>query len=397
LEEPLLRTKIDMKKIVLMAGIVVFIASCKKDDAPVVTNDEKKEVIANYAAIVHASYEDAYNAALNLKAKIDAFVATPTNTNFEACKTAWKESRLPYGQSEAYRFYEGPIDDATNGPEGLLNAWPMDESYVDYITGNATSGIINDPVGFPAINKAVLEAANENGSETNIATGYHAIEFLLWGQDKSATGPGSRPYTDYVTGAGGTALNQARRGTYLKVAADLLVENLLYLVNEWKTGGTYRTQFTTTLNADSALTFLVRGIGELSKGELAGERMTVALTNQDQEDEHSCFSDNTHIDIQMNFTGIENVYKGEYKRTSGATIKGKSLSDIVGKLNAEKNNAVLAQFTDARTKVFAIPAPFDQQIIGDPGGKVVAAINSLRSLSDKIADGVFVVGVRVSF
>jgi putative iron-regulated protein len=385
-----------MKKFIMLAGVVLFISSCKKGDAPTVSNDEKKEVLNNYANIVHASYEDSYNAAVVLKTKIDAFVATPTAANFTACKDAWKASRIPYGQTEAYRFYEGPIDDA-DGPEGLINAWPMDESYVDYISTDPASGIINDPVGFPTITKAVLEAANENGGETNIATGFHAIEFLLWGQDLSASGPGARPYTDYVTGAGGTAANQARRGTYLKVAAELLVENLLELVNEWKPGGAYRTTFTTTLNADSALTYLVRGIGELSKGELAGERMTVALTNQDQEDEHSCFSDNTHIDIQMNFVGIENVYLGQYTRTSGATIKGKSLSDIVGKLDATKNTAVTAQLADARTKVFAIPAPFDQQIIGDPGGKVVAGINSLRSVSDKMADAVFVIGVRVSF
>lgn len=386
-----------MKKVILMAGIISCLVSCKKDDeVPSVTNDEKKEVINNYATIVHASYEDSYNAALNLKAKIDAFVATPTAANFTACKDAWKASRIPYGQTEAYRFYEGPIDNA-NGPEGLINAWPMDESYVDYISTNATTGIINDPVGFPVITRAVLEAANENGGETNIATGFHAIEFLLWGQDLSASGPGARPYTDYVTGVGGTALNQARRGTYLKVATDLLVDNLLELVNEWKTGGAYRTTFTTSLNVDSALTYLVRGIGELSKGELAGERMTVALTNQDQEDEHSCFSDNTHIDIQMNFLGIENVYLGHYTRTSGTVIKGKSLSDIVGKVDAAKNNEETAQLADARVKVYAIPAPFDQQIIGDPGGKVVAAINSLRLVSDKLADAVFAVGVRVSF
>jgi putative iron-regulated protein len=385
-----------MKKIIMLAGIVLFITSCKKDKAPTVTTDEKKEVLNNYATIVHASYEDSYNAAVALKTKIDAFVATPTAANFTACKDAWKASRIPYGQTEAYRFYEGPIDDA-DGPEGLINAWPMDEGYVDYTATDLNAGIINNPVDFPVISKAVLETANENGGETNIATGFHAIEFLLWGQDLSSSGPGARPYTDYVTGAGGTAANQARRGTYLKVAAELLVENLLDLVNEWKPGGTYRTTFTTTLNVDSALTYLVRGIGELSKGELAGERMTVALTNQDQEDEHSCFSDNTHIDIQMNFVGIENVYRGQYTRTNGTVIKGKSLSDVVGKLDATKNTAVTAELADARTKVFAIPAPFDQQIIGDPGGKVTAAINSLRSVSDKMADAVFVIGVRVSF
>ena len=60
---------------------------------------------------------------------------------------------------------------------------------------------------FPEITAEALTAANEEGGETNISTGWHAIEFLLWGQDLSATGPGARPATDYTT-----APNAERRG-----------------------------------------------------------------------------------------------------------------------------------------------------------------------------------------
>lgn len=373
------------------------LVSCKKEnDNNSVTDSEKKEVIENYAAIVAASYEDSYEAALSLQQQINNFITNPSVAGFDACRNAWLAARLPYGQTEAYRFYGGPIDDE-EGPEGQINAWPMDENWIDYVEGNATAGIINNPAEYPVINADVLINANENGSETNIATGFHAIEFLLWGQDLSASTAGQRAYTDFVTGGGGTAANQDRRIQYLQTTINLLVSDLQFLVGQWQTGGDYRNFFTQELNADSAITFMIRGIGSLSKGELAGERMTVALTNQDQEDEHSCFSDNTHNDIRMNFTGIDNVYKGIYIRTSGSTISGKSLANIIGKADALKNQAVLDQLTDARTKVYAIPAPFDQQIIGDPGNKVSDAINSLRSVSDKIADGAFSIGITISF
>ncbi|MFT3678875.1 MAG: imelysin family protein [Ferruginibacter sp.] len=391
-----------MKKLLFITGATLFLASCGKDDA---TNpsgnieNDKKEAIATYANIVSASYEDSYNAVLNLKTKIDDFVAAPTADKFEAAKTAWKASRIPYGQTEAYRFYDGPIDDA-DGPEGLINAWPMDESYVDYISTDANSGIINDATNFPTITKETLTDANENGSETNIASGFHAIEFLLWGQDLSTSGPGARPYTDYLT-TGGTASNQARRGQYLKAAVDLLAENLSFLVDQWKTGGAYRTTFT-SLSTTDALTKMIKGIGELSKGELAGERMTVALTNHDQEDEHSCFSDNTHVDIEMNYKGIENVYKGSYTRTNGTVVSGKSLSSVIAQLNATKNTAVVNQFTDATAKVGIIytTPPFDQMIsASNPTGndKVNAAITSLQTLADKIADAALALGITISF
>ncbi len=386
-----------MKKLILLACLTstVFFA-CKKNkvDDTLVTDADKKAVILNHANIVLASYQDSYDKVLELKSKIETFTADPTAARFEDCKTAWKASRIVYNQTEAYRFGNGPIDEDDNGPEGLINAWPMEEAYIDYVVDDATTGIINHPLEYK-INKQVLENLNENVSETSITTGYHAIEFLLWGQDLSTTTAGTRPYTDYVTGAGGTASNQARRALYLKTVVDLLADNLDYLIGEWKQGGAYRTKFTSQMPADSALTSMVRSLGSLAKGELAGERMAVALTNQEQEDEHSCFSDNTHIDIQYNFIGIQNVYMGKYVRSNGQVIQGKSLSDLIAKKDATKNSLVLAQFADTKTKIFAIQAPFDQEIIIPAGReRVNSAINACRSLADKIADAAFALGIK---
>lgn len=386
-----------MKKIILFACLIsaVFFA-CKKNkvDNNQVTDADKREVILNHANIVLASYQDSYDKVLELKAKVEIFTANPTAAGLENCKTAWKASRIVYNQTEAYRFSNGPIDEDDNGPESLMNAWPMEEAYIDYIVDDATTGIINNPREYPITKKSLINL-NENAGETSISTGYHAIEFLLWGQDLSATTAGTRPYTDYVTGAGGTASNQASRALYLKTVVDLLADNLDYLIGEWKQGGAYRTKFTSQMPADSALSSIVRSLGSLAKGELAGERMAVALTNQDQEDEHSCFSDNTHIDIQYNFIGIQNVYMGKYVRSNGQVIQGKSLSDLIAKKDATKNNLVLAQLADTKTKIFAIQAPFDQEIIIPAGQeRVNSAINACRSLADKIADAAFALGIK---
>ncbi|MCB0226566.1 MAG: iron-regulated protein, partial [Anaerolineae bacterium] len=155
----------------------------------------KTEAVETYANIVFANYEDAYNSAVELQDKIDAFVADPTAETMQAAKEAWLAAREPYGQTEAFRFYGGPIDDE-DGPEGLINAWPLDEVYIDYVDGEETSGIINDVETYPTIDKELLISLNEVGAEENISTGFHAIEFLLWGQDLSSDGAGNRPYTD---------------------------------------------------------------------------------------------------------------------------------------------------------------------------------------------------------
>lgn len=382
---------IDMKKYLLFA-LPLVLAACGKD--PDYTGT-KQTVVNDYATLVHANYEDALTTAEDLETALQALVNSPSQITLDAARTAWIDARAVYGQTEAFRFYGGPIDSDT-GPEGLINAWPMDESFIDYIDSDPNSGIINDTATYPTLDAALLESLNENGSETNIACGYHAIEFLLWGQDLSASGPGNRPYTDYVTDGSGTAANQARRGQYLLACASLLIDNLSFLESEWATGGSYRTTFTSSANTDQSLGYILRGIGALSKGELAGERMTVALNTQDQEDEHSCFSDNTHNDIIANFYGIKNVYLGTYVRADGSVLSVNGLQVLFAETDATKNQAVLAALAAAENEIDQIPAPFDQAILSDPGMHIENSVENLRDLSDALVDVALSVGITVN-
>ncbi len=389
-----------MRKLFVYVTAITFLSltlsSCKpKDEGP--SAELKKAVITNYAAIVYANYSDALSKAQALKTAVDAFVASPSQSTLDAAKQAWLDARVPYGQTEVYRFGDGPIDDA-DGPEGLLNAWPMDEAFVDYVQGNATSGIINDLIGFPTLSKSVIEAQNENGGETNISCGFHTVEFLLWGQDLSAVSAGTRPYTDYLT-IGGTALNQARRGNYLKICAELIVDHLQELVDEWSPSstGNYRNSFVNG-DADAALAKIIQGMGFLAKGELAGERLEVAFDSQLQEDEHSCFSDNTQTDVRMNALAIYNVYNGTYTRSDNSVVSGTSIYDVVKAKDGTKADAAKTAIQTAKDDAYLIGNPFDQQIIaGNPTGRdaVHEAIQSLKVAGDKIAEGANALGLTV--
>lgn len=386
-----------MKKVFLIVPLLliagVLIISCNNNDSNN-SNVTKKQVIENYANIAFANYKKAYDDAVILETAINTFTATPTEANFLNAKNKWKEARESYGTTEAFRFADGPIDN-TDGPEGLLNAWPLDENYVDYVQGATNAGIINDLATFPTINKALLESLNEDGGEKNISVGYHAIEFLLWGQDltaPSANQAGLRAYTDYVVG--GTNSNQTRRAAYLKVCADLLTDNLEYLVNQWKVGGAYRATFL-ALADDVAIRNIYLGITTLVSAELPVERMDVALGNADQEDEHSCFSDNTHRDIALNLQGVINVYKGNY-----GTVDGASLEDLVKQTNANTYNNTGVSLNAAVTKVNAILTPFDLAISGGltstEGAKVRAAVLQLKDFGSNLLAGASNIGITVN-
>jgi len=350
------------------SALACGLTACDSDSKPEAgesasASNPIEAVVQNYATIVHAVYQDCVSTAVALEEAVDQLVADPTEETLAEAREAWLAARVPYGQSEVFRFYDGPIDDA-DGPEGLLNAWPMDESYIDYVEGNPDAGIINATDRYASIEVPVLVDLNEKAGETNISTGYHAVEFLLWGQDLSADGPGERPHTDYSS-----APNAERRGQYLQVVTGLIVEHLKGLEKEWAPdqADNYRAAFL-ALPPEKALQKILTGMGMLSGFELAGERMMVPLASRAQEDEHSCFSDNTHVDIIENARGIQNIVEGRYDAVDGEVIgDGKGIAWLL----EEGAPDLAASLREAASLVVAnaeaMPTPFDQAILAADG------------------------------
>ncbi|KRP47714.1 imelysin family protein [Pseudomonas poae] len=336
-----------------------------------------KAVVAHYADMVFAVYSDAESTAKTLQTAVDTFLANPNEQTLKAARTAWIAARVPYLQSEVFRFGNTIIDDW----EGQVNAWPLDEGLIDYTDksyehalGNpgATANIIanneiqvgEDKVDVKDITPEKLASLNElGGSEANVATGYHAIEFLLWGQDLNGTGPGAgnRPASDYLTGDGATGGHNERRRTYLRSVTQLLVSDLEEMVGNWKPN--VEDNYRATLESEPAtdgLRKMLFGMGSLSLGELAGERMKVSLEANSPEDEQDCFSDNTHNSHFYDAKGIRNVYLGEYTRVDGTQMTGASLSSLVAKADPAADAALKADLAATEAKI---------QVMVDHAGK----------------------------
>lgn len=365
-------------KTIAATTVLVAVAACGGGDA----EELKGEVVANYAQLVHESYRLSLESATEMDVAIDTFVANPTTDTLAAAKDAWLMARDDYGPTEAFRFYGGPIDDEEDGIEGLINAWPLDEAYIDYVEGAPNSGIVNMPDEYPTIDAELLVSLNEEGGEANISTGWHAIEFLLWGQDLSTDGSGERPVEDYTT-----ATNAERRARYLTEASDLLLVHLGALVDAWAPDAdNYRAEFV-ALPPDQALGMIMSGIGELSRGELAGERMTVAFEARSQEDEHSCFSDNTTNDIIGNATGVQRVFLGE-----AGGVDGPGIYDLLAAEDQDLADRLRDEIAASVELALAIPAPFDQHLVegvsDDEPGRVAIldTIVGLETQTESIVD-----------
>ena len=351
-------------------------------------------ILATYADIALAGYEDSLATARALDAAAHALIASPADDTLAAAREAWKAARIPYQQTEAFRFGNAIVDEW----EGRVNAWPLDEGLIDYVAasygsesdenGLYTANVIANPTIMvdgaeldairitPTLLRDGLQEAG--GIEANVATGYHAIEFLLWGQDLNGTGPGAgaRSAADY-----GAAEHADRRGAYLDAATDLLVADLEEMVANWQQGGPARAAL-----AEAGIATILTGMGSLSFGELAGERMKLGLLLHDPEEEHDCFSDNTHISHLYDAVGIRNVYLGKYVRTGGEVVEGPSLSALIAardpKLDQEIKTLLadtVARMEAMRTRAETVEA-YDQMIAegNDEGNAVVqAAIDGL--------------------
>ena len=443
------RENIQMKRLanlmILVLPVTVGLAACQTGGSQSSTSMADNKVLGAYADMAWDGYSRALDDARMMQKTLNDFAANPTGDSLEDAKTAWLLARESYGVTEIFRLSNGPIDaeegwvaDAYGALEGQINAWPLDENMIDYTVdenGRKTSGNIIDtvgmfnpggedpePVNVSRIDRDTLAALNENGGEANVATGYHAIEFLLWGQDqdyadfsedsitRGALTAGQRPVSDFTAGNAGK-----RRLQYLQAAADLLVDDLMTVTSAWdkKTSGNcdqnatgcYRAALLGQLGgADAgknipeevALGQIMAGMGVFIKSELANERIAVAVLTPSEEDEHSCFSDNTHRDITLNYQGFVNVLKSElggknygeslYSNASGDTRK--KLDQLITKINGQVAEMNLI----AESKWH-----FDYQILpGNHDRQIRRMKNDMRKLGDMMVGVAGDIGISLT-
>lgn len=375
-------------KTVVLAGWMAAAA------APASAEVAPADVIKTYTAIAEAVFGDAATSAKSLDSAIDALLAAPTPQTLDAARAAWKAARIPYMQTEGYRFGNKIVDDW----EGRVNAWPLDEGLIDYVDPGVYGGSSDEnelytanvianpkikigdvPLNAAKIDKALLRKIDRAlDVETNVAGGYHAIEFLLWGQDLNGTGPGAgnRPATDYNLKAC-TGGNCDRRRAYLKAASQLLIDDLSEMAANWKDGGRAR-QHLAAQDQAGQLTVILTGIGSLSYGELAGERMKLGVILHDTEEEHDCFSDNTHNSHYYDQIGIMNIWNGKY---DGATaVSGASIAAYAREKAPEAAQRAddamaftLAKMSALKAKADSGEMAYDQMLAAgnDAGNKLI--------------------------
>ncbi len=382
---------------------------------------DAKRVVAHYADIAHAMYSDSLATAETLKGAIANLTANPNQTTLLAARAAWLAARVPYQQTEGYRFGNPAVDDW----EGKVNAWPLDEGLIDYVdasygtTADAnpyyTANVIANPkisIGGKTIDATKItptllsDTLQElDGVEANVATGYHAIEFLLWGQDLNGTGSGAgnRPASDFDPN-NCTNGDCERRAQYLTAATDLLISDLEDMVANWAKGGEARAYV--TKDPAQGVAAIVQGLGSLTYGELAGERIKLGLMLHDPEEEHDCFSDNTHNSHYYDQIGMVAIYNGRYVRIDGSVVEGPGLASLIAAKDAALAATIEGAMSKATGKLATLKATADARIMaydqmlgeGNAEGNMMiqAAVDALVGQAKAIEKAAPLLGVKAA-
>ena len=309
-------------------------------DAP-----KPRDVIVHYADLAQSMYGSSASTAKDMQKVILAFLDAPSAETLAKARDAWKSARTFYLQTEAFRFGNKAVDQI----EGSVNAWPLDEGLIDYVDkksygeksdenplytanviGSKTIRIGKKTIDTTKITPELLHSLNTAGGvEANVGSGWHAIEFLLWGQNlhDPKINAGNRPYTDFDP-KNCTNANCDRRAEYLKVATATLVADLEEMAALWGPKGAGRTTLLKKQDKP-ALAVIFTGLGSLSYGELAGERMKLGLILHDTEEAQDCFSNNTHNSHYYDEVGIRDVYYGRYTKPDGTVFSGPSVADLI--------------------------------------------------------------------
>jgi putative iron-regulated protein len=158
------------------------------------------------------------------------------------------------------------------------------------------------------------------------------------------------------------------------------------MVGNWQAGGAARKDLEAK-GEEGALATILTGLGSLSYGELAGERMKLSLILHDPEEEHDCFSDNTHNSHYYDEAGMVAIYSGSYTHRDGSALDGPGIADLAAAKTPDKAAALDQLFADALVKLKAVKDTADSgamaydQMIGDGNAEgnalVQAAIDGL--------------------
>ncbi len=298
--------------------------------------------------VILATYEDFEIKAKGLTDALLKFQFTPTDENLREVQFAWRDTRSPWEQAEAFLF--GPVD--TQGLDPALDSWPVNRTDLDAVLNTTNT----------------LDVPFVTGLNDTLH-GFHTIEYLIFGETNNKT----------------AASMTAREIEYLVSVTSLLHTHVDTLANAWRvTGGNFVTEFSTAGQGSKTYPSEVGALQELVNGmigivdEVGNGKIADPFSQTNTELVESQFSFNSLLDFENNIRGVENIYLGRYLQKDGA-----GLNDLVRRNDLALDTQIRQNFDEAISAIQAIPFPFRNAISNESGRSLITTAQAKIAVLQK--------------
>ena len=320
-----------------------FIVGCGSDDETDEPDDSQAAafdagtMLNDFAnTVVLATYTELDSKAGELLAAVKVLAADTSQANLEKAQQAWKATRKPWEQSEAFLF--GPVD--TQGLDPALDSWPVDHVNLQSVLDSNDALTVDFVSGLEDTQK-----------------GFHTIEFLLFrdGDQRKASDITDRELEYLVS----TTENLKASTAQLRLAWAPEGENFSNTVAQAGEGSTvYPSQ-------SAAVQEMINGMIVIAD-EVANGKISDPYNESDTTLVESQFSFNSISDFQDNIRGIQNVYMGKFM------TDGQGLNEFVNSKDADLDARFQQEVQAAIDAIGAIPDPFRDSITANRGAVQIA-------------------------
>jgi putative iron-regulated protein len=342
-----------------LTSIAILFVSCTQTTTT--SQSEENKVLTNISKnVILAIYSDVNTQAQDLLAKVQMLCSSRSQANFDAAKTSWITARKPFEMAEAFEY--GPLE--FNDLQKKLDFHPFSESEFDSLMASS-----------------VPLTADYIATLPYDVRGFHAIEYVLWGET-AWNGGAVKTFADITP----------RECEYLVAVATDFALQAKNLYEAWAPEhGNYVVHFTNPNSSDSVYKNEKAALQEIMDGlvtrsqELGDELLSGPYHSHDPRQQESLYSNNSNNDFSDITKGMQSVYTGSY-----GTSSGEGLSHLVSAKDPVLDASVRQQLTDCITKINAMTPDFTTIVKNsDPRGQV--SIDAVQHLTRALKDSVKVV------
>lgn len=346
--------------VVGLALLTTTFTSCKDDKKvePEMTFDETKvKVLADFGTTVgNPLYSDFEAKAANLKTAVTTLASNPTPANLEAARTAWKDVRIVWEQSEG--FLIGPVEDDNYDP--YMDTWPTDHNAMDSLLQ-----------GSQALTADYLSGVGTSNEAELTLRGFHPLEYLLWGTDGNRQASFTPREKEYMVALATDIHNNV---------SALKTKGVAFFASELSQPAVTGSRYTSKKDALEAIANgLIDIVGEVGEGKMV-EPFGATVNDADSTITESPYSHNSLIDFRNNIIGARNAYLCTY-----GSATGKSLSDLVKANNATLDQTIKTQFDAAINSFDGITTTFEKAVYNQRS-QVQNTITALTTLKGTLED-----------